>query len=553
MHSKKSHGAVALLIAGSVMMLSFVTGSRPGAAAPQTRATGQMKTVETPQSMIERGIRLALQDSVSSATDLIYNGLNRLGNNPYANDLFARMKDILATEELRMFSSSPNKGGALLLFWQRRDPTPATPENERIVEHFTRIEEARKQFHSAVPRGYDDRGMIYVRYGEPSDRMIAESNNYGPPNECWVYNNLGEEVVFDFVKSGAHYELLSSLRDVVNKGDEEDSMRLLGLFVEDRIGHSSVYASGATTVGTFLEAEDFFSSRIKAVAMRIPMSVSNLQRMVEPLHAEVTFARFRQNSMTRVELYISIPYRGLEPLQDDPESAKNPRIPVRISYAIRDSAGAVKYQYDYPGLISTPDKKTKKEGHFEFQLNCTIPEGAYRIAIEFQNPTSMRSTEKLLDVRGLAAGNGEPVLSDPQLSEKIIETNGDPRYASVAKGDLYVNPFPRAVIDRKARLLVYGEAYGITPDADDRADITASWEIFPGKSKKSVAAAENVLAGRDTYAHTFRRLGDTCDNQFYFTLPVKDLKEGDYRLVLTVRDAASGREAVSEVPFSVAK
>lgn len=553
MLSQNSHSVCAVVITAALLMRFFSANLQAGPVTPDHGRHGQMKAVETPQSMIARGITLAQQDSASAATNLIYKGLSGLGNSSYAARLFAEMRDILSTEELRMYSGSANKGVALLTFWQRRDPTPATPENERIVEHWRRIAEAQKQFHSAVPRGYDDRGMIYIRYGEPSDRMIAESNNYGPPNECWVYNNLGEEVVFDFIKNGAHYEQLNSLRDVVNKGEEEDSMRLLGAFVDDRIGHSSVYASGAGMVGSFTEAEDFYSSRIKAPAMRIPRSVSNLKHAANPLHAQLTLARFRQNSLTRVEMYISIPYREIEALDNDPEHAEQPRIPVRIAYAIRDSLGAVKYQYDYPGLITAPDKKTKKEGSFDFQLNCTIPEGAYHIAIECQNPTSMKSTEKIFDVNGITAVPGRPVLSDLQLSEKIIETGGDTRYASAAKGDLYITPFPRPAVDRKTKLFVYGEAYGIKADANDRIDVTAAYVIRQGKSRKSVALAENVLTGRGTYAGVLRRNGDTCDSQYYFPLSVKDLNEGDYTLTLTVRDAVAGTENVAEIPFSVKK
>ncbi|NIR49655.1 GWxTD domain-containing protein [candidate division KSB1 bacterium] len=58
-------------------------------------------------------------------------------------------------------------------FWARRDPTPSTDRNERLLEHWKRIAYARKNFKKArnTPYGTDDRGLIYVKYGKP-ERII---------------------------------------------------------------------------------------------------------------------------------------------------------------------------------------------------------------------------------------------------------------------------------------------------------------------------------------------------------------------------------------------
>jgi len=52
-------------------------------------------------------------------------------------------------------------------FWQKRDPTPATPGNERLVEHHRRVVYALQNFPSAK-KGWDRRGDVYIRYGEPA-------------------------------------------------------------------------------------------------------------------------------------------------------------------------------------------------------------------------------------------------------------------------------------------------------------------------------------------------------------------------------------------------
>lgn len=57
-------------------------------------------------------------------------------------------------------------------FWIQLDPTPSRTVNERLIEHWQRIAEARKRFtkNSATIYGTDDRALVYIRYGEP-DRI----------------------------------------------------------------------------------------------------------------------------------------------------------------------------------------------------------------------------------------------------------------------------------------------------------------------------------------------------------------------------------------------
>ena len=68
-----------------------------------------------------------------------------------------------------------NAGGlalAIKRFWIERDPTPATLLNERLIEHWRRIADARRDFvynHSSA-YGTDDRGTFFVKYGLP-DRV----------------------------------------------------------------------------------------------------------------------------------------------------------------------------------------------------------------------------------------------------------------------------------------------------------------------------------------------------------------------------------------------
>ena len=62
-------------------------------------------------------------------------------------------------------------------FWARRDPDILTKLNERVIEHYRRTWYARTFFSSnAYP--WDQRGTVYIRYGEPEYRSRSNDRNF---------------------------------------------------------------------------------------------------------------------------------------------------------------------------------------------------------------------------------------------------------------------------------------------------------------------------------------------------------------------------------------
>ncbi len=100
-------------------------------------------------------------------------------------------------------------------FWQRRDPTPDTEENEFKEEHYRRIAYANEHFAAGIPGWKTDRGRMYIVFGPP-DEIDAhpsggtyerpmeegggETSTY--PFETWRYRyieGIGQEVMIEFV------------------------------------------------------------------------------------------------------------------------------------------------------------------------------------------------------------------------------------------------------------------------------------------------------------------------------------------------------------------
>ncbi|MCK5147620.1 GWxTD domain-containing protein [bacterium] len=120
---------------------------------------------------LKKAYTLALAHQPIEATTQLYAGLKAIGNNAYADTVMKQIYDIMTKKESRAYKKTSDKGVFLLKAWQSRDPSPATPENERYVEHIFRLNHARRFYSSPQPRGYDDRGMIWLRYGEPGVKL----------------------------------------------------------------------------------------------------------------------------------------------------------------------------------------------------------------------------------------------------------------------------------------------------------------------------------------------------------------------------------------------
>jgi GWxTD domain-containing protein len=82
-------------------------------------------------------------------------------------------------------------------FWVSKNPSLATPMNERLIEHWERIAYARNNYTrlNNTVYGTDDRGLIYVKYGAPDS--IEEGTftlNYGKVQN-WISETIEHQQV----------------------------------------------------------------------------------------------------------------------------------------------------------------------------------------------------------------------------------------------------------------------------------------------------------------------------------------------------------------------
>ena len=137
---------------------------------------------------------------------------------PYKKWLEEEVPYIISDEERSAFlqlQTNEEREQFIEAFWQRRDPTPDTVENEFKEEHYRRIAYANERFSSGIPGWRTDRGRIYIMWGPP-DQLESHTQGelYNRPlqegggqtstyaYEDWTYHymeGIGQNITIEFV------------------------------------------------------------------------------------------------------------------------------------------------------------------------------------------------------------------------------------------------------------------------------------------------------------------------------------------------------------------
>ncbi len=151
-------------------------------------------------------------------------------------------------------------------FWQRRDPTPDTEENEYKEEHYRRIAYANDHYASGIPGWKTDRGMIYIKYGPPDEidshpsggsyerpyeEGGGETSTY--PFEDWRYryiDGIGTNINIEFVDT-----TMSGEYHMTSDPTEKDALTYVpgaGLTLAEQMGEADKTQRFTRTDGTHL-------------------------------------------------------------------------------------------------------------------------------------------------------------------------------------------------------------------------------------------------------------------------------------------------------------
>lgn len=236
----------------------------------QAKKTLKEPDFQIAQAYIELVSDLKLKKFYQQASDLYFWGLSGSVTNYEQKALLQEvklLKPLIGFSKFKNYKTKiQNKNLDVLQeiehFWDNLDPTPLNAYNERLLEHWERISSARNKFSLPNSKEIDDRGNIYIKFGEPfyikdgqllyqqglvqrllregidtpsfgslADRDIATAQRYNletrvrqlhsyPLYEVWIYRNLTDDhqnTIFMFGTRGNtnSFEKIQSIEDLI--------------------------------------------------------------------------------------------------------------------------------------------------------------------------------------------------------------------------------------------------------------------------------------------------------------------------------------------------
>ncbi len=239
---------------------------------------------------------------------------------PYKKWLEEEVPYIITDEERSAFlqlQTNEEREQFIEAFWQRRDPTPDTVENEFKEEHYRRIAYTNERFSSGIPGWRTDRGRMYIMWGPPDElESHTQGEIYNRPMtegggqtttyayEDWTYHymeGIGQNITIEFVDPTGTGEF-----HITNDPGEKDAMSHVpggGPSMLEEMGMSTQSARFTRTDGSTaplgpagtsaLDSQDEFTrlTQFAKVQAPPPVKFKDLEEVVSSriLRNQITF------------------------------------------------------------------------------------------------------------------------------------------------------------------------------------------------------------------------------------------------------------------------
>jgi GWxTD domain-containing protein len=396
----------------------------------------------------------------------------------YRNDLASIATDSILGEFDR--TQGPRRADYLRRFWSERDRIELRGDGERLREHYRRLFYARKNFYltslnrhydiveryRSGSRDFDDRGVIYIRHGEPSSRATYAAPGLDP-NESWRYNRPEGDLIFHFMarEDVQDFKLVESLFDVLGfsnalalrgglTGREGDPVAQELILSRERLApiYGRLQTAGKIATGRYQDEERQQGQTSIAVGTR---SDSYELRFADELnvHTQV-LAVGRDSGGTQVQIAYAIAGSSLEPMT----VTQGYLYSVRVRFVATDRLGRVAATLDTTRHFVAPAPVPEDE-HLVGRVSVPVPPGqfVYRLSIQQGEESGIVLPRDTVRV-------GQPTSAALALSDLVIGNRNANLYWRRADQDTVMfNPL--RTFRRNEELELYYEVEGLAQDA----------------------------------------------------------------------------------------
>ena len=353
---------------------------------------------------------------------------------------------IATPDELARFDGSPSTDRLAWLhrFWAERERADGRPAGSRLREHFRRVRYAFRHFRSLgritqymfeqvfrdAPRDLDDRGVIYVRHGEPDDRATFVGQPLDLPNESWIYFRPAGNLEFHFAadRYSSGVRLLETLRPIVqdqsrlaqlyeSRGSFDPRyLRLATLYEFSQMRQRMRVADPDMVTPEMLERERQRSRAMIAVGTTTDSDPLDLERTWAPI-TQVFGVPSATPGQAGLLVVIALP--APEDLTPVPLPGGGAGYVVRLRTTAADDAGRTTLDADSIVRLRTPHPLAKGE-FLTLVRSYTLPAGTHRVRVIVADSAGEHGAVRVL--------NGVPAvdlsLPDLAMSDLVVGREG---------------------------------------------------------------------------------------------------------------------------------
>ncbi len=489
-------------------------------------------------------------------------------------------------QAFKRLSNDEERDAFIENFWQRRNPSPDSPENEYRDEIYARIAYANEHFAAGKPGWMTDRGHIYIAYGKPDDidshpsggqyeRPMEEGGGSTAtfPFEIWHYRYLegiGDNINLEFVDTcqcgDYHYTIDRSEKDALK------NVPNAGLTLDEQNGRAS-------------KADRFSQGGLEQLGAG-PMSQQNQSKQFDRIDLAAKIMapppiKFQdlEQFMTSSKILTGPPF--LFDVRTDYVKVTNDTVIVPISLQVKNSDitfdtkdGVSVGKVNILGRVSNLTHKIVPGGTFEDTVEVSTPSellsakqgassvywkalplkpGLYKVDIvikDVNNPDHIGRWTRSINVPKFdddTLGHSSLILADEMYRVPSKEIGG----GNFVIGDTHVRPrigagggiAEPAKFTRGQNLNFWMQVYNLGIDEKSRQNnATISYQIM------NLATNKPVL---DTQEST-KKISPNADQlTLEKSLPLASLQPGQYQVNIKVNDDVSKQQTQESAKFSV--
>ncbi|MBN1999827.1 GWxTD domain-containing protein, partial [candidate division KSB1 bacterium] len=528
--------------------------------------------LNNPQNMSAIPLRLyaarlkAQQDLPQKCQDLYFQAVDSVKSFVDAALIFENIKYVLSDEELYEYQqmTSPDQWRDFFKkLWIKRNPMPAADLNLRLIKHFQRLVYAEKFFRwdgfrtwvnnpdklhylnypnvFELNDKFNDKGLVYIRHGEPDDRAFDISENL-VQNESWLYYRSGSvdrKLMFHFIideaATGNNWRLTAVLpQEMIESRLDWDPL------------FQKLYTGDALEILS-LQLEMARQSRDN-VMIGLNTDRHSWDKEIKPIFFPFHVVTFRGTEFyTRYEVYYGLRYNALW------ENNKNydPDENISLGFAVYDMdmnelavvhkkviSREVKQSSDSLGIWSDVFLFENMPERYNFSLYAELASQNKVGGYKFKYGVANYNMKTLM-------------LSGIQLARNIRPENGQDRFV---KNGLYIVPNPSRSFNKKERIYVYFEIYNLFSGEQDRVEYKIEYQF-----KLLKRLHDNVfskLAGifrnsKPRTSNIVERTSTTDTSIEYLALDMSRYDAGQYEFEIIVTVPATGDKVTRTTEFEL--